>query len=64
MQGIMEQLRYLQGSPSVQLQHVPPDLDLVREEVEREVREEREELEREKGRRRKERGSGVRGELR
>lgn len=64
VQGIMEQLRYLRGSPSVQLQHVPPGLDLVREEVEREVREEREESERDKGRRRKERGAGGRGELR
>lgn len=57
----MEQLRYLQGSPSVQLQHVPPDLDLVRDEVERELREERDG--KEKVRRGKERGVGGRGEL-
>lgn len=59
--NVMEQLRYLQGSPSVQLQHVPPDLDLVRDEVERELREERDG--KEKVRRGKERGVGVRGEL-
>ena len=44
------------------MQHVPPDLELVREETEREVREEREG--REKVRRGKERGLEGRGELR
>lgn len=39
--GIMEQLRYLQGSPSVQLQHIPPDLSGLRDDLEREVMEER-----------------------
>lgn len=59
--GIMEQLRYVEGSPSVQMQYLPPDLGAVREEVEREIREEREE--REIGRRNKERGRGTRGEM-
>lgn len=59
--SVMEQLRYLKGSPSVQLQHVPPDLDLVRDDVERELREDRDE--KEKVRRGKERGVGGRGEL-
>ena len=61
MAGIMEQLRYVEGSPSVQMQYLPPDLGAVREEVEREIREEREE--REIGRRNKERGRGTRGEM-
>lgn len=58
--SIREQLRYVQGSPSVHLQHVPPDLGAVRDEVEREIQEEREA--RDLGRRRKERGAGSRGE--
>ena len=61
MAGIMEQLRYVEGSPSVQMQYLPPDLGAVREEVEREIREEREE--RDMGRRSKERGRGTRGEM-
>ncbi|KAI9811128.1 MAG: histone deacetylase [Thelocarpon impressellum] len=40
--SIHEQLRYLQGSPSVQMQHIPPDLGALRDEVEAELREERE----------------------
>ncbi|KAL9122656.1 MAG: hypothetical protein Q9187_000778 [Circinaria calcarea] len=60
--GIREQLRYVEGSPSVQMQVIPPDLGPVREEVDREIKEEREEKE---GRRReRERGRGNRGELR
>ncbi|MCJ1453812.1 histone deacetylase [Mycoblastus sanguinarius] len=51
--GIMEQLRYLQGSPSVQMQHIPPDLAGFRDELEREVMEERDDKDR--VRRRKER---------
>lgn len=51
--GIMEQLRYLQGAPSVQMQHIPPDLGGLRDELEREVFEEMEE--RERSRRKKER---------
>ncbi|KAL2041998.1 hypothetical protein N7G274_005186 [Stereocaulon virgatum] len=54
--GIMEQLRYLQGSPSVQLQHIPPDLLGLRDELEREMFDERiEREEREQSRRKKER---------
>jgi histone deacetylase HOS2 len=59
--GIREQLRYVQGSPSVQMQHIPPDLGAVREEVDAEIREEKEREE--EFRKRKERGRGVRGEL-
>ena len=59
--SVLEQLRYLQGSPSVQMQHVPPDLDLIRYEVNREIREEREAAG--KGRKAKEKGLGIRGEL-
>jgi histone deacetylase HOS2 len=62
VQGIREQLRYVEGSPSVQMQHIPPDLGPVRELVERELRAEREE-ERGEGRREQERGRGIRGEL-
>lgn len=50
---IMEQLRYIKGSPSVQMQHIPPDLPGFRDELERQVMEERAENERE--RKRKER---------
>ncbi|KAL8945936.1 MAG: hypothetical protein Q9222_007597 [Ikaeria aurantiellina] len=58
--NIQEQLRYVQGSPSVQLQHIPPDLGAVRDEIEREIEEERDA--RDQGRRRRERGAGIRGE--
>lgn len=57
----MEQLRYFEGNPSVQMRWIPPDLGGIREDVEDELREMREEKE---GRRRKrERGPGTRGEL-
>ncbi|MCJ1370992.1 histone deacetylase [Loxospora ochrophaea] len=54
--NVHEQLRYVEGSPSVQMQVLPPDLGVVREEVDREIREEREQREvvrreRERGRR-------------
>ncbi len=39
--GILEQLRYLQGAPSVQMQHIPPDLGGFRDNLEREVLKER-----------------------
>ncbi len=57
----MEQLRHIRGSPSVELQHIPPDLGAVREEVDRELQEERERGE--KFRKSRERGAGGRGEL-
>ena len=38
--GVREQLRYVQGAPSVQLRHIPPDLLALRDELEREVWEE------------------------
>ena len=54
--GIMEKLRYLQGSPSVQMQHIPPDLGGLRDELEREMFDERvEREEREQSRKKKER---------
>ncbi|MCJ1479938.1 histone deacetylase [Schaereria dolodes] len=59
--GIKEQLRYVEGSPSVQMQVIPPDLGAVREEVDRQIKEEKENAE--DYRRGKERGKGVRGEL-
>ena len=59
--AIREQLRYIEGNPSVQMQYLPPELGAVREEIDREISEENEEKE---GRRReKERGRGTRGEL-
>ena len=39
--GIQEQLRYLQGAPSVQMQYVPPDLGPFRDDLEKEVLTER-----------------------
>ncbi|KAL8964375.1 MAG: hypothetical protein Q9183_004493, partial [Haloplaca sp. 2 TL-2023] len=58
--NITEQLRYVRGSPSVQIQQIPPDLGAWRDEIEREMEEEREQND--QGRRRKERGAGARGE--
>lgn len=74
---IREQLRYMQGAPSVQMRHIPPDLQGWREEIDRELEEEAKEVaemkeEREgaggltasAGRRREsERGLGVRSEM-
>ncbi|MCJ1305606.1 histone deacetylase [Hypocenomyce scalaris] len=62
VRGIGEQLRYLEGAPSVEMQVIPPDLEGIREDVEREIEEEREAGD-EKFRRERERGAGVRGEL-
>ena len=53
--GIKEQLKYMEGSPSVQMQQIPPDLAGLRDDLERQVMEERVENDRE--RRRKERSS-------
>ena len=36
-----EQLRYMQGAPSVQMQHIPPDILGWREEIDKELEEER-----------------------
>ncbi|KAI9707972.1 MAG: histone deacetylase [Bogoriella megaspora] len=59
---IFEQLRYLQGAPSVQMQWIPPDLMGLREELDEELKEEREQEE--VVRRKKERNIGGRGEHR
>ena len=61
VQAVHEQLRYLQGSPSVQMSEIPPDLFGVREDVEREIKEEREGGE--DWRRVAEIGRGTRGEM-
>ncbi|KAI9672375.1 MAG: histone deacetylase [Caeruleum heppii] len=58
VEGVHEQLRYLRGAPSVMMQHVPRDLQGLRDEVEREMRENRDggdeawrrEMERDRGR--------------
>ncbi|CAF9935727.1 MAG: histone deacetylase [Heterodermia speciosa] len=66
VQSTLEQLRYFVHSPSVQMKYMPPDLDVVRRDVEEEVREIREKESRNglngRGRRERERGAGVRGE--
>lgn len=49
--AIQEQLRYIESNPSVQMQHIPPDIGGWREDLEREVRAEREQEERERRRR-------------
>ena len=59
--GIHDQLRYLQGAPSVQMQVIPPDLGAVRDKVERELREERESSD--GWRREREAGLGAEGEM-
>jgi len=38
-QKVMEQLRYLKGAPSVQMQEIPPDIGAVDEDYEDELRE-------------------------
>lgn len=62
VQAISEQLRYLKGAPSVQMQTIPPDVEGIKQEVEDELREEREETDGgfRKGR---ESGIGIAGEL-
>lgn len=79
VQAVHEQLRYMQGAPSVQMSFIPPDLLGLREDTEKEIdeetaliEEEREEREgggsgairaRNNRRRELERGAGYRGEL-
>lgn len=48
VEGVMEQLRYIKGAPSVQMSAIPPDIMGLREEVEREIEEEREMVEEER----------------
>ncbi|KAI9728325.1 MAG: histone deacetylase [Cirrosporium novae-zelandiae] len=59
VEAIHEQLRYLKGAPSTQLQVIPPDLMGLREEVEDELAEGKED--REEERKRRERGVGTKG---
>lgn len=49
--GIHEQLRYVEGNPSVQMQHIPPDLAGFRQDLEREILEEKAEIDQERRRR-------------
>ena len=64
-QNILEQLRYVQSAPSVQMQWMPKDFAKVREDVDKALQDEKDERERdEAGRRRKERNTGARGEYR
>ncbi|GAM36933.1 hypothetical protein EIK77_003453 [Talaromyces pinophilus] len=53
---IREQLRYMQGAPSVQMSHIPPDILGVREEVEKDLEEEKDYMNEE----REERDQGIR----
>lgn len=65
VQNIHEQLRYVKGSPSVQMQRIPTDYLRVREDEDARMKDEDEERERNEGlRRRKEKNIGGRGELR
>ncbi|KAI9704933.1 MAG: histone deacetylase [Candelina mexicana] len=60
--SIKEQLRYQKGAPSVQMQHIPPDIMGIREDVDMQIEEMR--MESDEGwRREKERAMGVRGEM-
>jgi histone deacetylase HOS2 len=43
VQHITEQLRFVETAPSVQFQHIPPDLGGIREDVEKRLQEEKEE---------------------
>ncbi|EFQ99765.1 histone deacetylase phd1 [Nannizzia gypsea CBS 118893] len=40
VEGILEQLRYINGAPSVQMSVIPPDILGIREEIEKEIEEE------------------------
>ncbi|KAF5022320.1 hypothetical protein F66182_5632 [Fusarium sp. NRRL 66182] len=53
---IREQLRYMQGAPSVQMSHIPPDILGLREEVEKDLEEEKDYMDEE----REERDQGIR----
>ncbi len=65
VQNIHEQLRYIKGSPSVQMQRIPIDYLRVREEEDARMKDEDEEREHNEGlRRKKEKNIGGRGELR
>lgn len=55
--SITEQLRFVNGAPSVQSMHIPPDLTALKDEVEDQLREEREEHD-DRLRRNKEEGLG------
>jgi histone deacetylase HOS2 len=43
--NVREQLRYIESSPSVQMQVIPPDIQGIRDEVDAELEEERQEME-------------------
>ncbi len=58
---IMEQLRYLEIAPSVEMRELPRDVWALRAEIDRAMEEER--AERDEGRRERERGVGGRGEM-
>ncbi|KAE8549876.1 hypothetical protein EYB25_008400 [Talaromyces marneffei] len=53
---IREQLRYMQGAPSVQMSHIPPDILGLREDVEKDLEEEKDYMDEE----REERNQGIR----
>ena len=79
VEAVHEQLRYIQGAPSVQMSFIPPDILGLREDTEREIAEETDLIEEEREeregagngllrasnlrRRELERGASVRGEL-
>ncbi|KAI9830556.1 MAG: hypothetical protein M1819_005514 [Sarea resinae] len=59
---VLEQLRYLQGAPSVQMQEIPPDIMGLRDEIDEELAELRDDSD-DALRKKRERGAGVAGEL-
>ncbi|KZF22442.1 histone deacetylase phd1 [Xylona heveae TC161] len=62
VEGIHKQLAYLESAPSVMMQHIPPDLGGIREDVDREIKEEREDGD-DRYRKQNETGAGTLGEL-
>lgn len=65
VQNIREQLRYLQGAPSIQMCRLPNEYLKVREEVDAQLKEEEEDtMMGEENRRRREKNVGGRGEHR
>ncbi|KAF2840941.1 histone deacetylase 3 [Patellaria atrata CBS 101060] len=59
------EMRYVHSAPHVQMDRLPPAYDKIRDEIDREIREEQEEKDRdEAARKRRERNVGARGEMR
>jgi histone deacetylase HOS2 len=65
VENVHEQLKYIKGAPSVQMQRIPMDYLRIREEFDARIKDEDDEMERnEAARRKREKNIGGRGERR